>query len=105
MSSELKGGMTMTDLLTIKKLITPIARSYGVKRIYLFGSYAKGKATECSDIDLLVATSISGLRFYDLIETIRENLKKKVDVLNLEQLNNNPSLINEILKDGIKIYG
>ena len=44
----------MTDILTIKKTIAPIARSYGVKKIYLFGSYAKGNANENSDIDLLV---------------------------------------------------
>ena len=49
-----RSGMTMTDISTIKKTITPIARSYGVKRIYLFGSYAKGNATENSDVDLLV---------------------------------------------------
>ena len=30
---------------------------------------------------------------------------KKVDILNCEQLTDNPNLINEILKDGIKIYG
>ena len=40
----------------------------------------------------------------ELVESIREGLKKKVDVLNYEQLNNNPELINEILKDGVKIY-
>ena len=52
-----------------------------------------------------IYTPISGMHFYDLVETIREGLKKKVDVLNREQLNNNPDLMNEILKDGVKIYG
>ena len=45
------------------------------------------------------------MQFYDLVENIREALHKKVDVLNREQLNANPELIDEILKDGIKIYG
>lgn len=72
---------------------------------YLFGSYAKGKATETSDIDLLISTSISGMRFYDLVEMLRENLGKKVDVLNQDQLVDNSELVNEILKDGVKIYG
>lgn len=53
----------------------------------------------------MVKTDISGLKFYDLIEKLREELNKKVDLLNFEQLNNNLDLINEILKDGIKIYG
>lgn len=78
---------------------------YDIEYCYLFGSYAKGKATEQSDVDLLIATSISGMRFYDLVESVREGLKKKVDVLKSEQLNGNPDLMNEILKDGIKIYG
>ena len=39
------------DVATIKQAVTPIARSYGVKRIYLFGSYAKGNANENSDVD------------------------------------------------------
>ena len=51
---EKRSGIVMTDILTIKKTITPIARSYGVKRIYLLASYAKGNATENSDIDLFV---------------------------------------------------
>ncbi len=76
-----------------------------VEYCYLFGSYAKGTATERSDVDLLVSTTITGIKFFDLIETLREELNKKVDVLNLEQLNDNNDLVKEILKDGIKIYG
>ena len=35
---------------------------------YLFGSYAKGNATEGSDVDLLVSTDVRGLKFYGLAE-------------------------------------
>ena len=48
---------------------------------------------------------VTGMRFYDLVEAVREGLRKQVDVLNYEQLKDNPDLVNEILKDGIKIYG
>lgn len=89
----------------IKKICDDIFSEYDVSYCYLFGSYAKGKANENSDVDLLVSTSISGIQFYDLVESLREGLKKKVDVLNVEQLKDNIDLINEILKDGIKIYG
>ncbi len=87
----------------IKDICNDVLSSYDVEYCYLFGSYAKNKAKEDSDVDLLISTSISGIHFYDLVETLREGLKKKVDVLNIEQLNNNLELINEILKDGIKI--
>jgi len=89
----------------ITDICNNIFNSLEVEYCYLFGSYAKGNATETSDVDLLISTPISGMGFYDLVETIREGLKKNVDVLNKEQLNENPNLINEILKDGVKIYG
>lgn len=89
----------------IKEICTEIFSSYNVDYCYLFGSYAKGKATENSDVDLLVCTEITGIAFYDLVEILREKLNKKVDILNLQQLNENLDLVNEILKDGIKIYG
>lgn len=89
----------------IKEACAMVFVKFDVEYCYLFGSYAKGKATETSDVDLLIATSVSGMYFYDLTESLRQTLKKKVDVLNREQLNENPMLVNEILKDGIKIYG
>lgn len=82
-----------------------IFKRYNVEYCYLFGSYAKGNAKENSDVDLFLKTSTSGLLYYEMIEELRETLKKKVDVLNFDQINNNPELLNEILKDGIKIYG
>lgn len=78
---------------------------YDVDYCYLFGSYAKGNAREDSDIDLLVSTKITGLKFFALVEELRETLRKKVDVLDFKQLESNTELLNEILKDGIKIYG
>ncbi|MGI5173879.1 nucleotidyltransferase domain-containing protein [Treponema sp. OMZ 840] len=89
----------------IKEVCTSIFENFDIEYCYLFGSYAKGKAAENSDVDLLISTSISGIKFYDLVESLRESLQKKVDVLNREQLKDNMDLVNEILKDGIKIYG
>ena len=45
------------------------------------------------------------MTFYDMVESLRESLKKKGDLLNFDQLDDNPELVHEILKDGIKIYG
>lgn len=89
----------------IKKVCADIFFGKDITYCYLFGSYAKGKAGEESDIDLLVSTSITGVMFYDLVEELRERLKKKVDILNQDQLKDNVELVNEILKDGVKIYG
>ena len=95
-------------LLTIEKiqeLCAPLFEEYGVKYAYLFGSYAKGRATEKSDVDLLVSMPVNGLAFYELVERLRGSLKKKIDLLDETQLEDNTALVKEILQDGIKIYG
>lgn len=89
----------------IRRICSEIFMDYSVEYCYLFGSYAKGKATEKSDVDLLVAMPVDGMKFFELVELLREKLKKKVDLLDIAQLDNNPTLVQEILKDGIKIYG
>ena len=76
-----------------------------VEYCYLFGSYAKNKATETSDVDLLVSMPINGMMFFELAEVLRERLKKKVDLLDVSQLEGNLALTKEILKDGVRIYG
>lgn len=89
----------------IKRKCGKIFASYEVNFCYLFGSYAKGKATPTSDVDLLISTAVKGLKFYGLVEEIRTTLCKKVDVLDINQLKDNLELTEEIFKDGIKIYG
>lgn len=98
-------GHGILTLENIKEVCSSVLKEYGAEYAYLFGSYAKGKANETSDVDLLVSMPINGLEFYELIETLREKLKKKVDLLDVSQLNNNPSLVQEILRAGIKVYG
>lgn len=89
----------------IQDICSRVFSKYDVEFCYLFGSYAKGKATETSDIDLLISTKITGLRFYELTERLREALHKKVDLLEMKQLLNNENLLKEVLKEGIRIYG
>lgn len=92
------------SLKTIIDCCSSVFEMYDVEYCYLFGSYSRNEATEKSDVDLLVSTSITGMDFYGMVERLRLALKKKVDVLGLEQLNNNQELLHDILKEGIKIY-
>ena len=98
-------------LLTIEKikmeLTTLFDSNYSglIEFCYLFGSYAKGYAKENSDVDLCVSTSLMGLKFVGLSEDIRNVLHKKVDLIRFSNLGTNIELIEEIMKDGVKIYG
>lgn len=99
---EEHGILTLDE---IKEACKKVLDGYSVKYCILFGSYAKGKANETSDVDLLISTEVTGLRFFGIVERLRTELHKKVDLLDLRQLNNNEALLDEILMDGIKIYG
>ena len=46
--------MSKYTLEEIKSIIKPIAKKYGVERVYLFGSYARGDITESSDVGLRI---------------------------------------------------
>ena len=95
----------LLDVDDIKRKCTKVLEQYDVNFCYLFGSYAKGKETPTSDVDLLISANIKGLKFYGLVEELRTVLHKKVDVLDMNQLKENLELTEEILKDGVKIYG
>ena len=73
----------MPDIITIKDAIIPIAKQYGLKRIYLFGSYAKGTANENSDIDLLIekGKSLSLLMLSGFRQDVEDRLNLSVDVV------------------------
>ena len=95
----------IVDLEYIKRKCSKVFDKYKINFCYLFGSYAKGKAKDDSDVDLLISTEIKGLKFYGLVEELRSSLHKKVDVIEVAGLKDNVELLEEILKDGIKIYG
>lgn len=43
----------------LKACVSPIAKKYGLRAVYLFGSYARNEATEDSDVDLLIDRPLS----------------------------------------------
>lgn len=101
--TETKGILKIDDIINgVKK----VCKEYEeVDFCYLFGSYAKGYAKEDSDIDFCIKTSLTGLKFVGFVEKLHQELKKRIDVTRFSDLKDNLELVNEIMKDGIKIYG
>ena len=75
----------MPSISQIRQAVTPIAQKYGLKRMYLFGSYAKGTATPDSDIDLLIEKGLplSLLKMSGLRQDAIEALGLDVDIVSL----------------------
>ena len=68
----------------IKQTVTDYFKDKPVKKVYLFGSYARGEADESSDVDLLVDLDYSksiGWQFYGWHEELKNIFKRKVDVV------------------------
>lgn len=90
-------------LLTEEKIMHMIEKhkekikSFGVKKLTLFGSYASGNATPSSDIDFLVEFE-KGRGLYDdyvkLLQLLENLFGKKIDLVK-------PHLIREELKESI----
>lgn len=103
--TETKGLLSVEQIKNSLKEVFDKQYKNQIEFCYLFGSYAKGYQSEISDVDLCVSTQLKGLKFAGLSEAIRQVLHKKIDLIRFSNLENNFELINEIMKDGIKIYG
>jgi predicted nucleotidyltransferase len=96
-------------MLTIQEIthrLTPIFEQNGVVKAILFGSYAKGTATEDSDVDLVVETDPNqrAIRFYGIAGDIGRALEKEVDVIPSDDIIPNGKVDVEVAKSGVLIY-
>jgi uncharacterized protein len=83
--------------------IAAISRQYGAHSVRLFGSHARGEATEGSDLDLLVEMEKgrSLLDLIDLQQSLEADLGIAVDVLTANSLS--PYLRESVEKDAIAL--
>ena len=84
------------EIKKIKDKISPILKENKVVKAGIFGSYALGKQTKDSDIDILIEIKgdISLLDIIGLQLKLQEILRKKVDIIEYDE-------INDLLKDRI----
>ena len=77
---------TQEAVLQRLRLALPhLRRRYGVVRLSLYGSFARGAAVEESDVDLLVELSRPlGLEFVTLVQYLERKLGRKVDLATFE---------------------
>ena len=91
---------------TIKEKVVPILKKYPVDKAILFGSYAKGEATDISDIDLYIDTNgrLRGLDFVGLLEMLIDTLGVDIDLIDKSHIEPDSLIIQEIENGGMVIY-
>jgi len=73
--------MTKDEIIEfLKEHKSRFTKEFGIRRLALFGSYARDEASKDSDIDILVDMPSSFKNFYALKYFLEENLKKSVDL-------------------------
>ena len=84
----MKEPRTKQEIMQIlKKQIPYLQEKYGVQRIAVYGSFAKGNQTKRSDVDILVQLMKPlGLEFVELAYHLEKILKKKVDLATFDTL-------------------
>jgi predicted nucleotidyltransferase len=101
---------TLDDL---KQKIAPIAHKYDIPAVYVFGSYARGEATDDSDVDVLIqrkGSKIIGIMIGALYEDLSESLGKPLDLVTIETLEQEctkertPWFVDNLLKEMRLIY-
>ena len=73
----------------LREKITPIAEKYRIPAVYVFGSYARGEATEDSDVDLLVnleGSIVRGFIMGGLYNDLNEELGKELSLITEKSL-------------------
>lgn len=87
------------------QIIDIINKAIDCEAIVLFGSYARGTQTDESDVDIGIksSTDITKKELYELSEKIADEIKKDVDLVNLETIEND-GFKYEILINGEVIY-
>lgn len=90
----------------IKEMLREVLTQTEVEQAILFGSYAKNKPTEQSDIDIIIDSNgkIKGLKYFAIIDMIKEKFNKDVDVIEKSEIDKNSKIEKEIERTGIVVY-
>ena len=109
----MKGGESFSRFLLYRKICpqrqptlrvgAKLAAQYGAKRVYLFGSYARGDMTDSSDIDLRIDKgSIKGFQLAGLLLDLENSLGRSVDLVPTTSLDQR--FLDSIRDDEVLLY-
>ena len=93
------------EISRIEESVQTVAKKWNIKQVFLFGSYARGEATESSDVDLILDVP-EGTTYIDLGEISNELstlLGVSIDITTLDSVLDSPRFYKHIQDDLIEI--
>ncbi|MDR2866878.1 MAG: nucleotidyltransferase domain-containing protein [Methanomassiliicoccaceae archaeon] len=100
-SSTVRKVHTIDEL---KLLVAPVAERYGIAKVYLFGSVARGDSRENSDYDFCVEMGkIDNL--FELSEfflDLKEAVENEIDLVSTGSVKS--EFLNKIMKESVVLY-
>jgi len=92
---------------SVRRYADRVRRDFNVKKVILFGSYAKDTAREDSDIDVAVVFERIDGDYLDVItrlSRIRRDVEHRIEPVAIEEMNDQSGFLKEITKSGVIIY-
>ena len=93
----------MLSIPRIQECIAPICKKYPIQKAYLFGSYARGNATEKSDVDLRIEGDITSFFMLGgIYSELSDALGTELDLLS--RLPDSEAFKKNLRKDEVLLY-
>jgi uncharacterized protein len=102
-------ALNPTLIISLRRYLNVVGQHLPIKEAFLFGSYARGEATEDSDIDVaIISPAFTGSWIEDShrLGVLTWGIDTRIEPVGYrpEDFNDDHLLPNEILRTGIKIY-
>jgi len=96
-------------MLTVEEIRSKLTAVFEAEPIYkaiLFGSYARGEATEESDIDIVIDSQgrLLNMDFFGVLHDITELLGKRVDLIEIAEVRDDSPILREINERGVVLH-
>ena len=89
----------------LASIVRPVAEKYGVDKVYLFGSSARGDYDEDSDYDFCIERGKIDciLVLSEFFKDLHDAVGHEIDMVTTKSVD--PEFLNRIMKEGVVIYG
>lgn len=90
----------------IRDLLRPVFQSAPVYRAVLFGSYAVGRASPSSDVDIVIDShgELVNLAFFGVLEDLVQRLDKPVDLIEASEIRPGSPIQAALSTTGVVLY-